>query len=48
MEITTISWGCAGIMKKQTGNFYSMFGLYRDNGKNMETPIKGLGFRLRV
>ena len=36
-------WGYIGIMEKKMDTTISIFGLYRDNGKEMETTIHVLG-----
>ena len=33
MEATTVCWGYVGIMEKNSGNYYSMLWLCRDNDK---------------
>ena len=33
METTIVTWNHMGIMEKESGNYYSILGLYRDNGQ---------------
>ena len=43
VETTIVNWGYIRENGKQNGNYYSILGLYRENGKEMETTIWGLG-----
>ena len=39
MKATVVYWGYIRIMNKENGNYHSMLGLYRDNGKKKETIV---------